>query len=862
MSSFHEIAVPHRDIYEGNFTMEVYAAKLWDVYNNHGPDEYKDPKTFIKRTYKTKNLENILDSVKRRIDGKGGDHFRPIKTPFGGGKTHTLIYLYHKFQEWYGKKPIVIVGTEIDPTTQTIWGMIEEQLTGKIEKLSGNVSHGASVLKQVFEPHQPILILIDELLHYIVRADGVKVEKTTLAEQTIAFIQELGDAVSSLPNICVVVTLPSSANEQLDDERAEELFEKLKKFSGRIDDSISPVDDKDIPSIIRARLFTTDDTQIRDRSESIINDFVEYCDEEGIIPEGIEVSAFREEFTKSYPFLPQVIDVLYTRWGTMQNFQRTRGVLRLLSLVVHSLVNSDKQFISLADFDLNNERIRGELVRYLDDQFLSVIAKDITASDSGSSKVDRLVPPNLWGRKLGTRAATTIFMYSHSGSLSAQGATESEIKRATTTRGIYSAQIGEVLNHFRNQLFYLNVQDGKYLFTKEANVLKMKIDKMENIKPRDIDEYERLLLKGNIGSKFKTIIWPSSPKDVENSHALKLVILKENDLKLIQSIYSTVGESSRVYKNNIFVLCPTDGERSRFYNSLKSKIAWEQIKEDKFLKLKDEQKNTLKKELEKEDGNLKDYIKEYYSTLYIPERTSSTKNHINIPLASSKTIDEVVYDYLKQESLLNEQLGSLLIKSLYLKSNEFVETNQLFETMLRTPGERRPTSKQVLEQAIKEGILKEEFGLGEIDGNNPICKLFGNKDPVYVTFDPGEIIIQSKICLEQKKEEKHRANFVCEQCGFLTEDQSIHERHLESHREKPSTNREITSLDYSFTVPEGTVNYTSGMFLSIAEKFKHLKLTIRATEGKMTKQEIENLKETLRQMGANSDLFDQFNDSK
>ena len=860
MPAFHEIAVPHKDIYEGNFTLETYAAKLWDVFNNEGPDEYKDSKTFYKRTFETKNLEKIIKTVKNRLDGKGGDHFRPIKTPFGGGKTHTLIYLYHKFLEWYDKKPIVIVGTEIDPNTQTIWGIIEEQLTGKVNKLSGRVSHGAIALKEVLKDHQPILILIDELLHYVVRADGIKVEKSTLAEQTIAFIQELGETVMGLDNVCVLVTLPSSANEELNTDRAAELFEKLKKFSGRIEDSISPVDDKDIPSIIRARLFQTDNNQIKDRAEPIINDFVEYCEDEGIIPEGLQASDYRKEFERSYPFLPQVIDVLYKRWGSMLNFQRTRGVLRLLSIVVNALVNTNNEFISLADFDLTNDRLRGELVRHLDDQFESVIAKDIVGDESGASKVNKMVPQNLWGKKLGTKAAMTIFMYSHSGGVITQGATEAEIKRATSTRGMFSAQISEVLNHFRNQLFYLNIRDAKYLFTKEANILKMKIDRMENIKPREIDEEEKQLLKENTsGNRFKVIIWPSGPKDVENSHSMKLVILKENDLKLIESIYDTVGESPRVYKNNIFILVPSEGEKNKFSNSLKSKIAWENIRDEK-IPLKDEQKTTLKKELEKENENLKDHIKEYYSTLYIPEKNAPTKNHISVPLASSNTIDQIVYDYLKQESLVNEELGPILLKTQYLKNNEHVDTNQLYETMLRTPGERRPVSKQVLENAIKEGVLKCVFGLGELEEEKPICKYFGSKEYPNISFDPGEIIIRAKLCKEQVGGEQVE-EYLCDECDYKTSDSSDFEEHKKTHKSIQPT-KEISALNYSFSVPEGTINYTSGMLLNIAEKFKQFKLTINARDGKMTKQDIENLKEALRQMGADSDLFDQFNESE
>ena len=123
---------------------------------------------------------------------------------------------------------------------------------------------------------------------------------------------------------------------------------------------------------------------------------------------------------------------------------------------------------------MSNNEIQQELIGYLDVQFHGVIAKDITGVDSGASKVNQLVPDQYKGKQLGIRSATAIFMYSHSGTTGINGATESEIKRATCSRGIPAAQISEVLNLFRNQLFYLNITNEKYLFTKEANILKIK----------------------------------------------------------------------------------------------------------------------------------------------------------------------------------------------------------------------------------------------------------------------------------------------------------------------------------------------------------------------------------------------------
>ena len=847
--NFSQIAVPHSDIYEGKFTLETYAANLSEVFKNEGPEEYNDSQIFLSRTFVTKNLKEIQDSVKKRLEGDSVDHFKPIKTPFGGGKTHTLIYLYHKFFEWYGKKPIVLVGPELDPTKQTLWGEIEKQLTGKIEKLSGNVSRGSSTLKDVLKDHQPILILIDELLQYISRADGIKVEKTTLGEQSIAFIQELGEAIAGLNNVCVVATLPSSDNEILNNQRGVELFEKIKKFSGRIEDSITPVSDNDIPSIIRARLFKNSEEQILDEAEPIINDFVDYCEDEHIIPNDGNKAEFRDEFKKSYPFLPQVIEVLYKRWGTLQSFQRTRGVLRLLSIVVSDLLNTDKSFISLGDFDLTNERLKGELLRHLDEQFNSVIAQDIVGNSAGATKVNKKLPQILWGKELGTRVARAIFMYSHSGAIKSVGATDTDIMRATVSRGVESAHVSTVLEKFNNELFYLNKNNNKYLFTKEPNILKMKLDLMENIDPQILIEEEKELLKNNITNyNFKIILWPKSSKDIENSHAFKLVILKENDKNTIKNIYNNIGEQPRVYKNNIFILTSSETEKNKFIDLLKSKIAWEEIKNNN-ISLKDEQIKNLEQSLTRDKSKLQDYLKEYYNTLYVLEKGGNTsKIYLSVNPSTNKKLDQIVYDYLKEESLLNEKIGPILLKSQYLKTNKFVEIDKLYESMLSTPGERRPITRQVLEDTIKEGIKNGEFGLGEMNNESPICKHI-REDVQHISFEPGEIIIQSQICNMDESNKKIHSKAI-----EVSSDTDII-KHAKIDNSITSKNK-ITILNYSFRVPEGKVNYTSGMLLNIAEKFKNLKLTIQASDGNMSEQDVENLKETLRQMGVtDSSLF-------
>jgi predicted AAA+ superfamily ATPase len=141
MKPFVMCARPHRDIREGRFDLSVYAADLWSVFNGEGPEEYKNPQDFWNRTYITKGLRDLLDTVTKRLKGEGGDPVIQLQTPFGGGKTHSLIALYHRARE-IKANVVVFVGTVFDPRDTRLWEEIERQLRGKVELLKGDVSPG------------------------------------------------------------------------------------------------------------------------------------------------------------------------------------------------------------------------------------------------------------------------------------------------------------------------------------------------------------------------------------------------------------------------------------------------------------------------------------------------------------------------------------------------------------------------------------------------------------------------------------------------------------------------------------------------------------------------------------------------
>ncbi|MDP8013054.1 MAG: DUF499 domain-containing protein, partial [Nanoarchaeota archaeon] len=345
---------------------------------------------------------------------------------------------------------------------------------------------------------------------------------------------------------------------------------------------------------------------------SIVTSFIEYAKNEGILPAEVDASDYRDRFIESYPFLPEVIEILYHRWGSFPTFQRTRGVLRLLSLVIYSLKESGRPYITLSDFDLANTEIRRELIKHIGSEFDSIIAADITDIDSGSKKVDASIGESYRGLLVGTRAATSIFMYSFSGAQE-KGAHIGEIKRSATTTDNPSSIVVEAVEQLKSKLFYLQSQNGKYYFLNQPNLNRIVITKMENIKEDDVRKFEAEKLRSQIsGNNFKVFLWPDKPKDIPDTPELKLVIMAQKDEELMKSMLESKGDSPRVYRNTILFLCPLDAEKNALLESIKRRIVYEQIQADKTLNLTEEQKDEVSKNISREEDAIKDNVKKCY----------------------------------------------------------------------------------------------------------------------------------------------------------------------------------------------------------------------------------------------------------
>ena len=837
MKPFVQIAKPHEDILEGRLKMDVFAADLWQVANGKAPLDYQDADLFFRKTYITKGLKNIIEIAKARLESRSGDSVIQLQTPFGGGKTHTLIALYHKAKEW-NIRVVVFDGTAVNPKEVKPWEELERQLAGRIEITKGDISPGKEKIIELLSKNSPVLMLMDEILEYITKAAGIKIGDSNLASQTFAFIQELTAAVSTVGNALLVLTLPSSILEHYD-ENAERMFQRLQKIIGRMERIYTPVEDEEIENVVRARLFSKIDEK---EAKEVVNDFVEYTKSESLLSDE-EIANYRDRFLRSYPFKPEVIDVLYKRWGSFPTFQRTRGVLRLLSLVVHDLLDKNIPFIRLGEFNLNDDEVRRELIKHIGQEWDSIIAEDITSKGSGARKVDESLGSSYKPYNLGTVVSTTIFMISFSGR-GEKGSSIREIKLSTVYPEFSSTVIDTVISNLKEKLFYIS--DEGFFFTNQPNLNRMIIAREESISNSDIYEEEKRVIKAHISKspEFRVYLYPKFPKDVSDTTELKLIILNKN--KPDKEFLEKYGENPRVYRNTLILLCVDEDQKESFYLYLRKFLALKSIDADNKLKLTEGQRKEVKNKLKNYEQREYEELRKLYRKLFLPAKDGYKEIDMGLPIFGESLLDKEIYEHLRSKGEIFERVAPKVIKDKYLSGKDYIEIKKLYEAFLKTPGEIRLISKEGFIESIKEGVKNGLFGLGYVSGKEIKCKYI-NEIPA-VNLTDGEVIIRPELCIKGIKEEDKKEQQIYLQKG-VKEVSVVKETGVET---EEFIGERYSKIGLKLKVPVGQVSTIARIVNYLKNKFNQctIEIAIHTSNGEIQITEYEDkVKEALTQGG-------------
>ncbi len=431
LKPWREVVTPHKDVASGRYQQAEFAADLWQVYLGEGADEYKNPVEFFRRTYLTESLKRLLIGAVQRLAGQSGDPVVDLQTNFGGGKTHSMLALYHLFsgitlselmgidsvmQDAGAKKlptvkRVVLVGNKISPgnpvtkpdgtVVRTLWGELAWQLGGKkafkrVQADDEKATSPGDVLRELFNEYGPCLILIDEWVAYARQLHDQSDLPAGSFETQFTFAQALTEAVKSAKNCLLVISLPASDSQgslhthagdvEVGGQRGREALERLRNVVGRVEAAWRPASAEEGFEIVRRRLFEplTDPAQFKDR-DVVARAFTElYRTQHQEFPPECRNADYEKRMRAAYPIHPEVFDRLYTDWSTLIKFQRTRGVLRLMAAVIHSLWEKGDRnsLIQPVNIPIDDPRVQFELTRYLSDNWVPIIEKDVDGPNS------------------------------------------------------------------------------------------------------------------------------------------------------------------------------------------------------------------------------------------------------------------------------------------------------------------------------------------------------------------------------------------------------------------------------------------------------------------------------------------------
>jgi predicted AAA+ superfamily ATPase len=789
MKPWREITVPHRDVLEGTFQQSEFAADITAVHTGKASSEYQDAAAFFDRTFITEGMRLLLTQVAQRLAGKGGEPVIQLQTAFGGGKTHTMLAVYHlatrkcALSELAGvpqiieraglmdvaqSKVAVLDGTAHSPgqpwkhgkqQINTLWGELAWQLGGSDgftllkESDAAGTSPGKDVLRELLAAYSPCVVLIDELVAYIRQfPEGQKLSGGSY-DSNLSFVQALTEAAKLVPNAIVLASLPESDIEA-GSPRAVAALRALEKTFGRVQALWKPVATEEAFEIVRRRLFEPlRDSSVRDAVCRAFSDA--YVAEGAKLPAETQERRYYDRLLQAYPIHPEIFDRLFEDWTTIDGFQRTRGVLKLMAKVIYRLWKDDnKDLIILpGSVPLHDGSTRNELTYYLPAGWDAVIERDIDGDRAETTELESK-EPRFGQVGAARRVARTIFL----GSAPSSAATKVAIRGLDRARvilgclqpGQTSSVYSDALNRLTDRLHYLNSSGDKtqdttrFWFDTRANLRR----EMEDRKRRFDDNTE---VRGKIAEALKQgagtasffegvhIFTPHS--DVPDDSGLRLVVLppdkwysREEARPAFDAVIGYTrnnGPKPRHRWNRLLFLAADHSTLSRMNDAARVALAWgsivDDIKEGR-LNIDLLQKKQAEKELQIAEEVLPRAAREGYRWLLCPVQSSPTETKPSVEAFSLNTSGGSVGREIERVCVDNELVITAWspihlkakLKEIYWKDGKATAgANAFWEDSLRYLYLPRLRDREVLGQAIRSGAASRDFfgtAYGEGDG--------------------------------------------------------------------------------------------------------------------------------------------------
>jgi len=675
LPAWREVIEPHPDVAAGRYQQAEFAADLDQVRRGAASIEYQDPVEFFRRTYLTEGLRRLLESALRRLGSGGGDPVIELQTTFGGGKTHSMIALYHladpdrRPAELPGLEPVlasagvstlptvrrvVLAGQALSPgqpwvrdgrAIRTLWGELAWQLGGGAgfdlvaDSDRAGVSPGSEIIRGLLERFGPAIVLVDEWLTFLRQLWAVDGLPAGSFDANLSFAHSLAEAIRATPNSLLVASLPSSAVE-VGGEGGQMALARLQDTYGRLQSPWRPATPEEGFEIVRRRLFQALPAERAPARDAVIQHFAElYAQRRGDFPNETREADYRRRMERAYPIHPELFDRLFGDWASLDRFQQTRGVLKLMAVVVHVLYErGDRSPLILpGSIPLDDELVVSQFTQYLEDQWVPIVASDVDGPGSLPLAVDR-ENPAFQRYAAARRVARTVFLGSAPTLRAAtRGIDDRAIKLGSVLPGESPATFGDALRTLASRATYLYEQGGRYWYSTQPSVNRLARDRAEAVAPEAVrDEIVRRLRAERERGPFARVhVAPRSAGDVPDEDEVGLVVLgpehphsratgPSRAREAATAILTDRGTGPRLYRNMLVFLAPDEARLAELEAAVRSFIAWASICEDaESLNLEPMQRQMARRQREQADETVAVRIPETYIWALVPSQTEA-----------------------------------------------------------------------------------------------------------------------------------------------------------------------------------------------------------------------------------------------
>ena len=795
---WREVIVPHDDVAQGRYGLAEFAADLHQVAAGSGGAEYADPVQFFRRTYLTEGLSQLLSEATRRLVGTGGVPVVDLQTTFGGGKTHTLIALWHlcsgvplselpeEVHELVraagaGAIPQVrraaLVGTRLAPgqvsvkrdgtEVATLWGELAWQLAGRdgyelVAEADRTGTSPGDALAELFQACAPCLVLVDEWVAYArqLYATDERLVGGSF-EAHVSFAQALTEAARATDRALLVVSLPASVSTdaspgapgsggssvELGGPGGAEALRRLRSVIGRVESSWRPASAEEGFEIVRRRLFRPIEVSALVHRDATARAFAEsYRAQAAEFPPECREAAYERRLRAAYPIHPELFDRLYEDWSTLERFQRTRGVLRLVAQVVGALWRRGDQspLILPGTIPLDDAPVASELARNLEDSWKPVMDADVDGASSLPAQLDATYE-NL-GRYGATRKVARSVFFGSAPTVHSphRGVEAARVRLGCAAPGEAVATYADALARLSDRATYLYVDRDRYWYGLSPSVARMARDRAERwlatgIAGVDAALLERTRSQRDRGELAGVHVGPPSSADVDDDDQVRLVVLpperahvaKAQDspaLLAATEILEHRGSAPRLYRNMVVFLAADHRRVDDLRQGMAEALAWGSIAaESDELGLGAQQAAQAASKATESEGTVERRLAETYTWALVPAQPEPTGPIVfdAVRIEGQGTLAARTARRLIDKGHLNVVYAPSLVRTLVLGGPLAslwepgrVSVGELWEARARYPYLPRLRDRLVLQRAVQDGPAgfawsEEGFALAE-----------------------------------------------------------------------------------------------------------------------------------------------------